>query len=506
MNSKKLFPVTALALAMALTIHADDTPSSDDGYWVTTRTEAGQPSGKGETAQGVEYLFRVKVKHSNSKRIFGISGVRYNPKTESIILISDDTGIKETAYGQGKARYYEIPRAEILDINRPAVVRNFDIAAAKEVVLKHGERTSQWLSDGHVDIEGVEVMNDGRLIMTSEQGASGLFYWTWNWSYDSIPFPIFWNPNKPDWAVMPKLLIVDADGTNTASLYLPDHYQNSGWIFNYGVRRNKGIEAITRIAGSGYEPGSETGVEPQEFMLMTETALIQDERAWSLTSRGGPAPCRMLFFDLNEVTNKRGATVGAAAQTGHVKPYSELLYQITPLPEHLTDGASPGYPKQGVSDVKSVNNTKTLVLERSYVKYRSEGKKPHSVARIYIADIGTGHKVTGIDNWPFLHQEFDFAFNEATGRQELSPTGEASVKEIANMDTVKKEILFDSIDFEQAIPELARQNMEGMDLIPLPLNNHQQLLVLVNDNDAYTHTPEATYLTFFLVPKELLQE
>ena len=503
MNSKKLFPVTALALAMALTAHADDTSSrSDDDYWIS-RAEAGQPSGRGETGAGIEYLFRVKVKPSDRKRILGISGVRYNPKTESIILVSDDTGIKETAYGQGKARYYEIPRADILDIDQLVVARNFDSDVVNEVILQHGKRTSQWLSDGHVDLEGVELMKDGRLIMTSEQGASGFFYWSSQWSNGWIPFPVLSNPNRPDWTVIPRLLIVNGEGVNTASLSLPDYYQNNGYIFNHGVRRNKGIEAITRIPGSDSEHESEEGTGSQEFMLMTETALVQDEQAWSRAARSGPAPCRMLFFDINEVTNKRGETVGPAAEAGHVEPYSELLYQITPLPENLTDGARSGYPKQGVSDVKSVSKANVLVLERSYVEYRTESKKPQSVARIYMADIGTGHKVTGVDSWPYEYPEFDFAFNEATKTNELMPTGEISVKEIADMDTVKKTVLFDSIDFESINPELARQNIEGMDLIPI--NEHQQLLVLVNDGNAYSTPPEPTYLTFFLVPKALLQ-
>ncbi|MGI9275245.1 MAG: esterase-like activity of phytase family protein [Endozoicomonas sp.] len=490
MNSRKLFPVTALALAMALAVHADNSSSpSDDDYWVT-RAEDSQPSGKGKTVHGIEYLFRVKVKPSESKRILGISGIRYNPKTEKIILVSDDTGIKETPYGQGKARYYEIPRDKILNIDQPAVARNFDTASVNEVELKHGERTSQWLNDGHVDLEGVEIMKDGRLIMASEQGAAGPFYWSWKWSYGLIPFPIFWNPNKPDWAVKPKLLIVDdKNGTNSASLHLPYYYQNTGWYFDYGVRRNKGIEAITRMVDNDSQAESKLDVESQAFMVMTETALAQDEQAWSLASRSGPAPCRMLFFSLDELTNKGGGRVGAAAKAAHVEPYSELLYQITHLSETLTDGARPGYPKQGVSDAKSVSQEKVLVLERSYVKYSDEGKKPHSVARIYIADIRTGHNVNGVDNWPFENQD------------EVIPGG---VKEIANMDLVEKKPLFDSVDFEHIVTDLARQNIEGMELIPL--GNDQQLLVLVNDGDASSSPPESTYLTFFLVPNALLKE
>ena len=254
----------------------------------------------------LKFIGSVSIEPGKDKPVLGISAVRYDESEKKYILLSDDTGIIPNAYRQfGKARFYELSADEVAqklqlpDADQPASV---DPGQITEKLIGAVPRTRgslnglwqvfhpwTWINDGHVDTEGLALISQQEMLISSEQGAT--------YPYDSrrkSGYLDFYNNFAwPEPTVYSTLLRVGREsGTMSRRYYFPSYYHSSivlpaadylisplpesvsgvikgvlGVVFDpiQGLRRNKGIESIDRVPDTDL------------YIAITESALEQEQ-------------------------------------------------------------------------------------------------------------------------------------------------------------------------------------------------------------------------------------
>lgn len=481
----KRIPLLSVLLAgtfSALTI-ADTTATINTTVTVNARTR-------------LNFIGLVSIEPSKDKPVLGISSIRYDEGERKYILLPDDTGTIPNAYQQfGKARLYEVSADEIAQklqqSGTTGQVAAVDLGQVKEKFIGVDTRTWSamnlnglwqwlhpwtWIHDGHIDTEGLAIINQKEMLLASEQGAtcpydarrkSGSFD-----SYNSFAVP------EP--TVYSTLLRVDRDsGTMGRRYYFPSYYHSSlvmpavdyitspmpevvsgvirsilGTIYDpvQGLRRNKGIESLDRIPNT------------DRYIAITEAALEQDREPWKQAwpEFANHPPARIIEFTLNDGWN--------------VKVKRELLYVPAGLPREVSTDPNikVGGIRHGISDMLALDEHHLLVLERTYIIYKpGSGQLNKSVFQLFL-----------------VHTDVKKS-DEVTRYASVTP------EEFRSKMSVKKESLFASLYDQQNREVFETLNIEGI-TFGQEING-EQTIVLVNDNDATSTTP--TQLLFFTLSR-----
>ena len=249
----------------------------------------------------LEFVGSVLLESNTDKPVLGISSIRYDEEQDKFIVVSDDTGVIQNGYGQyGKARYYEVSASTVVSSLESAIDAQSDTTLDSrnilEVTLKIATDPSSsfdylwqwfnswtWINDGHVDTEGMALINQDEMLISSEQGATYPFdrnrmHSRWD-IYNGFAFP------EP--TVYSTFLHIDRNtGTLLRRHYLPSYYHSPIAGASKGMQRNKGVESVDRIPGTG------------DYIAITEAALQQDIAPWKKARPryAKRAPSRLLHF------------------------------------------------------------------------------------------------------------------------------------------------------------------------------------------------------------------
>jgi endonuclease/exonuclease/phosphatase family metal-dependent hydrolase len=200
------------------------------------------------------------------------------------------------------------------------------------------------------------------------------------------------------------------DGVFQGAQTLPDHFLLSK-DGNRGVRDNFGFEGLT-ISPDG-----------SRLFVAAENALIQDGPAADL---GVGSPTRILVIDV---------------ESG--KPVAEHLFLVEPVPDEPRPAGA--FRTNGISEILALDDTRLLVLERSF----SAGVG--NTVRIYLVDLENAANIAHIESLRDVHGLHP------------EPLSKVLIADIAELG-VKPD------------------NIEGMALGPV-LEDGRRLLVLVSDNN-----------------------
>ncbi len=216
-------------------------------------------------------------------------------------------------------------------------------------------------------------MDNGEMLISSEQDASYSPEFSWNSSNFFVP---------PGYFVAPSLVRVNGNGELVGMYQFPDYYTDDRWKFDIpyiydwasndpdrkGIVRNKGFESLDRV------PDSDT------YLAITEAPLLQDSKDWN--KDWGLPPSRMAHISMTQFLSE---------SKGELILRGEYFYQQNPLPEELTNGAVANYPRRGITDMQVLDYETALVLERAYIRYKKvkskdgklEPKASQSLGEIY---------------------------------------------------------------------------------------------------------------------------
>lgn len=438
----------------------------------------------------LNFIGSVSIEPSKDKPVLGISSVRYDESERKYTLLPDDTGTIPNAYRQfGKARFYELSADEVTQKLQLPGSDNQSTSVDPEQVTEKliGVDTQPWgklnglwqvfhpwtwINDGHVDTEGLAMINQQEMLISSEQGAT--------YPYDSRRrsgyLDFYNNLAWPEPTVYSTLLRVDREnGTMSRRYYFPSYYHSSivlpatdyltsplpevvsgvikgvlGVIFDpiQGLRRNKGIESIDRIPGT------------DRYVAITEAPLEQDRGPWkeAWPEFADHPPSRIIEFTLGDGWN--------------VKVKRELLYVPAAMPRELSTDPNikVGGIRQGISDMLALDEHRLLVLERTYIRYKEKSGVPNkSVIQLFLVN-------TNVEK-----------SDEVTRYASVTP------EEFRTKMPVSKDLLFSCLNLRENREVFETLNIEGItfgqDI------NGEKAIVLVNENDAATTSP--TQLLFF---------
>ncbi|MDP0561635.1 MAG: esterase-like activity of phytase family protein [Candidatus Endonucleobacter sp. (ex Gigantidas childressi)] len=361
---------------------------------------------------------------NDQQKMLGISSIRFLPSADpskgNLILLSDDTGAVENAYGifetphtfdvaiecnnhvDGEVCQYEENYTRD-DLHYPPL---FTEAGLNQDQI---DSNNLWCSMFYVgsffidsspvcesDIEGIELLSGGQERLVMEEQVVGFTFST------------------------PAVLHLDAQNFVTHKYTFP--FSIFGFKRNWsnqntqktGVRPNGGFEGIALLPG-------EEGL----YAAVTEFPLMQDAHL-----------NRFVLFSLEESGNRMEDKVMIREH------YSYNVDKVLP------EGAAvvkPGYPKTGVSDILAVHNKRRsfITIERTAIRYIN--RSISSVNKLFLI------------NLPDSSDQF-------------------SSSELPTMSVIKKEIPIDS-------DVMNNYNIEGLTWGP-ELAGGNKTLIMVNDNDA----------------------
>jgi hypothetical protein len=267
---------------------------------------AAESSSSDASAAGVRLLDTLTVPAGTTQYDMpfgGLSGIDYDPRTDSYAALSDDRS------ENGQARFYKLrlPLAGNGFADREQAVDGLTVLANTD---------GQPFGGKTVDPEAIRWTPDKQSVLWTSEGAS------------ASGQPAF---------------VREASGSGgyVRELTLPEAYKprlSSSGTLVAGVRNNQALEGLT-LSPDG-----------SKVVTITENALIQDGPAASLTAK---SPSRLLVLD-------RGTGKTGAEHVYEVDPISDA--PTAPLPAPVNTYSA----DRGVSEILAVNETDYITVERSF--------------------------------------------------------------------------------------------------------------------------------------------
>ena len=261
----------------------------------------------------------------------GLSALSYDPNTQTFFALSDDKGQPHENGQRYPPRFYE------MELN-PENTGGYSFKFKKHTFLLN--RNNQQMQG--IDPEGMVFLSPDKIFISSEGAQTSTL---------KIP---------------PALFMYNIDG----QLQLERAVEGMFWDYNqvgsYGVKENKGFEALTADADNN------------QLWMATEKSLHQDDpvnpEAPNSQSTTNREYIRFNQIDLN--------TMRVRAQ------------YIYPIQSHLEQGTLSG--NNGVTDFLSLGGNRFIVMERAYLRQPNAPtniKQDANLVRLFLADCSQANNV-----------------------------------------------------------------------------------------------------------------